>query len=237
VILLLIVHLLLGFRRLRELDYYRDDPIVLRLMGLRRLPDVATISRALMQIDADGGEQVRRLSRNMVLEALQREQFPWLTFGFDGSVESTMGHAEGTAMGFNKNKKGARSYYDLFCTVAQTGQFFDRLHRPGNVNDSNGVAEFIRACFTEARAVLKNTIFEYRMGADPKLLNQQLGTVPIFQVKLYDPQPELHRKSQRSALPLHPGCRTLGCARHRVTSSLCKWFLHSGVSPNFLRSS
>jgi hypothetical protein len=35
VILLLIVHLLLGFRRLRELDYYRDDPIVLRLMGLQ----------------------------------------------------------------------------------------------------------------------------------------------------------------------------------------------------------
>ena len=37
VVLLLIVHLLLGFRRLRELDYYRDDPLVLRLMGLRRL--------------------------------------------------------------------------------------------------------------------------------------------------------------------------------------------------------
>jgi hypothetical protein len=83
VILLLIVHLLLGFRRLRELDYYRDDPIVLRLMGLRRLPDVATVSRALMQIDADGVEQVRRLSRNMVLEGLQREQFPRLTFDFD----------------------------------------------------------------------------------------------------------------------------------------------------------
>ena len=106
VILLLIVHLLLGFRRLRELDYYRDDPIVLRLMGLRRLPDVATISRALMQIDADGVEQVRRLSRNMVLEGLQREQFPRLTFDFDGSVQSTTGHAEGTAVGFNKKKEG-----------------------------------------------------------------------------------------------------------------------------------
>jgi hypothetical protein len=75
-----------------------------------------------------------------------------------------------------------------------------------------------------------------RMGADPKLLNQQLGTVPLFQVKLDDPQPELHRKSQGSALPLRPGCGALGCVRHRVTSSRCKWLLHSGVSPNFLRS-
>ena len=45
IVLLIIVHLLIGFRRLREVDYYRDDPIVLRLMGLRKLPDVSTISR------------------------------------------------------------------------------------------------------------------------------------------------------------------------------------------------
>ena len=53
IVLLLIVHLLLGFRRLREVDYYRDDPIVLRLLGLRKLPDVSTISRALSQMDSE----------------------------------------------------------------------------------------------------------------------------------------------------------------------------------------
>jgi hypothetical protein len=105
VVMPLIVHMLLGFRRLREVDYYRDDPIVLRLMGLRKLPDVATISRALSQMESDGVENVRQLSR--------------LTMDFDGSVQSTNGHAEGAAVGYNKNKKGARSYYPLFCTVAQ----------------------------------------------------------------------------------------------------------------------
>jgi hypothetical protein len=172
VVLLLIVHLLLGFRRLREVDYYRDDPIVLRLMGLRRLPDVATISRALGQVDADGVEQVRQLSRGLVIEGLQREQLPRVTLDFDGSVQSTTGHAEGTAVGFNKNKKGARSYYPLFCTVAQTGQFFDLFHRPGNVHDSNGAAEFMRACFTEAKNALKNTRFESRV--DSAFFNQQV---------------------------------------------------------------
>ena len=42
VVMLPIVHLLLGFRRLREVDNYRDDPPVLRLMGLRKIPDVST---------------------------------------------------------------------------------------------------------------------------------------------------------------------------------------------------
>jgi hypothetical protein len=172
VVLLLVVHLLLGFRRLREVDYYRDDPIVLRLIGLRRLPDVATISRALSQIDAEGVAQVRQLSRGLVIEGLQREQLPRVTLDFDGSVQSTKGHAEGTAVGFNKIKKGARSYYPLFCTVAQTGQFLDLFHRPGNVHDSNGAVEFMRSCFTEARAALKHTIFESRV--DSAFFNQSI---------------------------------------------------------------
>lgn len=165
VVMLLIVHLLLGFRRLREIDYYRDDPLVLRLMGLRKLPDVSTISRALSQIESEGVEKVRKLSRSLVIEGLIRENLPRLTLDFDGSVQSTKGHAEGTAVGFNKKKKGSRSYYSLFCTVAQTGQFFDMHHRPGNVHDSNGADQFIMQCFDEAKKELKNTLFESRIDS------------------------------------------------------------------------
>jgi hypothetical protein len=165
VVLLMIVHLLLGFRRLREVDYYRDDPIVLRLLGLRRLPDVSTISRALSQIEYEDVEKQRELSRCLVIEGLIRERLPRLTFDFDGSVITTKGHAEGTAVGFNKVKKGGRSYYPLFCTVAQTGQFFDVLHRPGNVHDSNGADEFMMRCFEELLHKLKGTTFESRMDS------------------------------------------------------------------------
>ena len=165
IVILLIVHLLMGFRRLREAEYYRDDPIVLRLLGLRKLPDVSTISRALSQIDAEGVEKYRRLSRELVTEALIRERLPRLTLDFDGSVISTKGHAEGTAVGFNKAQKGARSYYPLFCTVAQTSQFFDLLHRPGNVHDSNGADDFMLLCFENLRAKLNGTTFESRMDS------------------------------------------------------------------------
>ena len=165
IVLLIIVHLLIGFRRLREVDYYRDDPIVLRLMGLRKLPDVSTISRALSQMESEGVDNVRQLSRSMVIEGLQRERLPRLTLDFDGSVQSTKGHAEGTAVGFNKAKKGARSYYPLFCTVAQTGQFFDLHHRPGNVHDSNGAQQFMLNCLSEAKTQLPGSVLESRMDS------------------------------------------------------------------------
>ena len=175
IVLLIIVHLLIGFRRLREVDYYRDDPIVLRLMGLRKLPDVSTISRTLSQIESDGVENVRQLSRSLVIEGLKRESMPRLTLDFDGSVQSTKAHAEGTAVGFNKKKKGSRSYYPLFCTVAQTGQFFDLHHRPGNVHDSNGAGQFMLNCFTQAKATLKNTLFESRV--DAAFFNQNILSI------------------------------------------------------------
>jgi hypothetical protein len=165
IVMLLVIHLILGFRRLREIDYYRDDPLVLRLMGLRKLPDVSTVSRALSGMEAREVEKVRELSRTLVIEGLSREHLPRLTLDFDGSVQSTKGHAEGTAVGFNKQKKGARSYYPLFCTVAQTGQFLDIHHRPGNVHDSNGAEQFMMQCFAAVKKELKNTAFESRMDA------------------------------------------------------------------------
>jgi hypothetical protein len=49
--------------------------------------------------------------------------------------------------------------------VAQSGQFFDLYHRPGNVHDSNGADQFMIQCFRSAKAELKNTIFESRIDS------------------------------------------------------------------------
>ena len=162
--LCLIVHLLLGYRKLRDMDYYRDDPMVKRLLGVTRLPDVSTVSRALARVDQDSVEKIRQLCRRWVLERLIRTGFSRLTLDFDGVVFSTQGRGrEGTAVGFNRKKKGARSYYPLFCTVAQTGQVFDVYHRPGNVHDSNGAKEFVLQCIERIREVLPYVTIEVRM--------------------------------------------------------------------------
>ena len=174
IVLLLIVHLLLGFRRLRDVDYYRDDPLVQRLLGLRRLPDVATISRTLKGMDRRSVEAMRHLVRSLVSDGLQREQFSRLTCDFDGSVFSTKAHAEGTAVGFNPKHRGQRSYYPLFCTVAQTGQFFDLHHRPGCTHDSKGAHDFMMACFDHLRAAGPGALLEARLDSaffDHKIFN------------------------------------------------------------------
>jgi hypothetical protein len=61
--LLLVVHLLLGHRRLHDIRYYNDDPTVRRLLGLSRLPDVATLSRALAHADGRSVGNLQKLNR------------------------------------------------------------------------------------------------------------------------------------------------------------------------------
>ena len=161
----LIVHVILGYRELQDSRYYRDDPIVKRLLGLNQLPNVATVSRALKQADAQSVEALRSLLGEQVFHRLQVMALARITLDFDGSVQSTQRRAEGTAVGFNKKKKGARSYYPLFCTLAQTGQVIDFLHRPGNVHDANGAEAFILACIDAVRAVAPQAQIEVRMDS------------------------------------------------------------------------
>ncbi len=156
---------MLGYRRLRDMDYYRDDLMVLRLLGLKKLPDVSTISRALATADNESIDKLRRFCREMLLNRLRMLRLVRITMDFDGSVVSTGKSTEGTAVGFNKKKKGARSYYPLFCTIAQTGQVFDVLPRPENVHDSNGAMEFILQCIDEVRAACPRIKIEIRMDS------------------------------------------------------------------------
>lgn len=58
IFLQLIVHLLLGFRELQDVRCYRDDPLVQRLLGLQRLPNVATVSRVLKQTTPESVENL-----------------------------------------------------------------------------------------------------------------------------------------------------------------------------------
>lgn len=161
----LIVHLLLGYRRLRDTDLYRKDPIVTRVLGLRQLPDVSTLSRSLADADERSVEHTRELLRSSVLDRIDLEALARITLDFDGSVSSSRRYAQGMAMGFNRKRKGERSLYPLYCTVAQTGQFLDVHFRSGNVHDSNGAKDFMKHCLSAARARNPRTRIETRMDS------------------------------------------------------------------------
>ena len=172
IVVLLVVQLLLGYRELRDIRYFSNDPLVKRLLGWKRLPDEATVSRALSKHDKASVENMRAMLREYTLDRIEQMSLARLTLDFDGSVQSTGKYAEGSAVGFNKKKKGARSYYPLFCTVAQTGQVLDVYHRPGNVHDSKGAKAFISQGIEAARAASPGARLETRK--DSAFFNEEI---------------------------------------------------------------
>ena len=118
ILMLLVVNLLIGYRRLSDLRYYRDDPMVKRALGLKRLPDVATASRTLDGMDKTAVKELRRLSRSLVLERPKKHAPARLTLDFDGTVIGTTRMAEGTAVGYNRKKSATRVAKEVFLLVA-----------------------------------------------------------------------------------------------------------------------
>jgi hypothetical protein len=163
--LTLVIHIILGYRELDDVKFYNDDPLVLRVLGLRRLPSTSTLSRRLRSVDLATITGLQEMNRSLILDRLATEKLRRVTLDFDGSVVSTRRHAEGTAVGFNRKRKGERSYYPLLCTVAQTGQVFDALPRSGNVHDSNGSHEFITASVMAVDRRLPGGVIECRLDS------------------------------------------------------------------------
>lgn len=81
---------------------------------------MATLSRTLKEADAKSVANLRALLRELLFKRLVKLALPRITLDFDGPVLSTTRRAQGTAVGFNKKKKGARSYYGYDFKVVVT---------------------------------------------------------------------------------------------------------------------
>lgn len=165
IFLLLVVHILIGYRKLRDVAYYRDDPMVQRVLGLRQLPDASTISRGLSLCDDASCKAIDTEIKAQVTDRLFECGLARVTLDFDGSVCGTRRHAEGAAVGYNTKRKGERSYYPLICSVAQTGQILGFHQRPGNVHDSSESQEFIVECFDAVMQKMPKARFESRLDS------------------------------------------------------------------------
>ncbi|MDB3936450.1 hypothetical protein N9383_07040 [Granulosicoccus sp.] len=58
--MLLIVVALLGYSCMRDVQYFQNAPLVLRVFGMRRMPTASTISWQLSVIDVRSVELVER---------------------------------------------------------------------------------------------------------------------------------------------------------------------------------
>jgi Transposase DDE domain group 1 len=163
-ILVIVVLLLVGGRRLDHLSYVCEDPLVKRFCGLWRLPRQRSVARWLKRFTHDSLRALVELNSQMVFEAVKQQSVARLTIDIDGSVITTGASVEWAVRGFNPHHRKDPSYYPLLAHLAQTGHILRVKNRPGNVHDSNGAQTFISELIEDIRARLgKSLPLEFRM--------------------------------------------------------------------------
>ena len=163
-ILVIVVLILVGGRRLDHLNYVCDDPLVKRFCGLLRLPRERSVSRWLKRFTHKSLIALVEINSQIVSEAIEKQSLGRLTIDVDGSVITTGATVQWAYRGFNPHHRKDPSYYPIFAHLAQTGHILRVKNRPGNVHDSKGAVDFMRALIDELRVRLGSTVaLEFRM--------------------------------------------------------------------------
>ncbi len=143
--------ILVGGRRVRHLQNEQGDPIMARFAGLSRLPAPRTVSYWLQCLRKDHVERLSKVNEDLVGALLRRTGRRRLTLDVDGSVISTGSKVEGAFRGYNRQRRGARSYYPITAYEAQEGQIVRLSNRPGNINDGAASVTFLKDLIRQVR--------------------------------------------------------------------------------------
>lgn len=163
-VLVLLALIISGGKRLRHILYLKDDPLVLRFAGLKRLPAPRTVARWLCRFGQKHVECLLRVNDELVAEAIQQAGLRRLTLDVDGTVVSTGLQAEWAFRGYNPHHRKVPSYYPVTAYEAQTGQIVRTKNRPGNIQDGKSSQVFLRDLFAQIRRTLgKQYLLEFRM--------------------------------------------------------------------------
>ncbi len=162
--LVIVVLILVGGRRLDHLNYLCEDPLVKRFCGLLRLPRERSVARWLKRFTHKSLQALVEINSQIVCAALEKEKLGRLTLDIDGSVITTGASVAWAFRGFNPHHRKDPSYYPILAHLAQTGHILRVKNRPGNVHDSKGAVAFLRALIEDVRMRLgKSLPLEFRM--------------------------------------------------------------------------
>ena len=122
-------------------------PTLAAVFGHASLPSQSTYSRFFGRFS-----QARNTA---VFPSLQRWFFSQISVGavtvdFDSTVITREGGQEGSAKGYNPNRRGRNSHHPLMAFISQTRMVANAWLRPGNTAACSNCVEFMRETFDEA---------------------------------------------------------------------------------------
>jgi hypothetical protein len=153
VIILTCVGLVGGATSILKIVALWSDGVLRRIGGWSRIPDDSTIGRIFKEVKEEQIALMEALThrlRGRFWKAALRAGVSkigaireiWIDV--DSTVKTVFGEQEGSAKGYNPEKKGARSYHPLLAFCCETKEIMQAWYRTGNAYTSNGIVDFMK---------------------------------------------------------------------------------------------
>jgi hypothetical protein len=133
-----------GASRYIHCDWVRYDKVLQEIFGLEQMPSQSTYSRFFNKFSQGTNNEIFPELQHWFMEKLDTGS---LTIDFDSTVITRYGEQEGSAVGYNPNKKGRNSHHPLMAFVSQTRMVANAWLRPGNTAANSNCVEFMRETF------------------------------------------------------------------------------------------
>lgn len=133
-----------GASRYIHCDWLRYDKTLQSIFGFDQMPSQSTYSRFFGKFSQKRNTEVFPELQHWFFEQIGVDN---ITVDFDSTVITRYGGQEGSAKGYNPNKRGRNSHHPLMAFVSQTRMVANAWLRPGNTADSSGCKEFMQETF------------------------------------------------------------------------------------------
>ncbi len=135
-----------GASRYIHSDWVRYDKVLQEIFGLKLMPSQSTYSRFLNKFSQKKNNEIFPSLQDWFFQKLDIGK---ITVDFDSMVITRYGDQEGSAKGYNPNKKGRNSHHPLLAFISQTRIVANAWLRPGNTAASSNCVEFMKETFNQ----------------------------------------------------------------------------------------
>jgi hypothetical protein len=136
-----------GASRYIHCDWLRYDKALHSIFGWDQMPSQSTYSRFFGKFSQQRNTEVFPALQHWFFDQLNVDN---ITVDFDSTVITRYGDQQGSAKGYNPNKRGRNSHHPLMAFVSQTRMVANAWLRPGNTADSSSCKSFMEETFKEA---------------------------------------------------------------------------------------
>jgi hypothetical protein len=162
---------LCGVHRLSKIAKFTEDPLVGKLLGLKKGLDDSNIKARLLKLGQNGANKLLEKSLKFSSNWVKKCGLSRITIDCDSTEQTVYGrHQAGAAKGYNPKNKGKLSYHPLLCFVSEMKIVLNSWFRTGSAYTSNGIVEFMK----QTLAALPTSVKKIFFRADSGFFNGQL---------------------------------------------------------------